>query len=235
MDDSTRISTVAMGATVNTTPTVPLRNRTPTPTNPPMGKVRMVRPMLWSRGMEIMVSSLSIHPYIYLWWDWTNVAEMGAYNQQPGGGTTGILNKCKEINDGIGDLRAKREGQLGAAQNALLDSSTEKEDQTAHQTLDYIEDEINNGFRYLRDLLKRIKQTPGSGDQRVQTQIDVTSRNLRREIEQYQRTQSEFQKRLREQVRRRYEIANPEATPEELDQGVDNVLMGQEQSFQVGF
>lgn len=163
-----------------------------------------------------------------------DVAEMGAYQQQ-GGGTTGILNKCKEINDGIGDLRAKREGQLSAAQNALLDSSTEKEDQTARQTLDYIEDEINNGFRYLRDLLKRIKQTPGSGEQRVQTQIDVTSRNLRREIEQYQRTQSEFQKRLREQVRRRYEIANPEATPEELDQGVDNVLMGQEQSFQVGF
>jgi len=152
---------------------------------------------------------------------------------QPGGGTTGILNKCKEINDGIGDLRSKREGQLSAAQNALLDSSTEKEDQTARQTLDYIEDEINNGFRYLRDLLKRIKQTPGSGDARVQTQIDVTSRNLRREIEQYQRAQSDFQKRLREQVRRRYEIANPEATPEELDQGVDNVLMGQEQSFQV--
>lgn len=153
---------------------------------------------------------------------------------QPGGGITGILNKCKEINDGIGDLRAKREGQLSAAQNALLDSSTEKEDQTARQTLDYIEDEINNGFRYLRDLLKRVKQTPGSGDARVQTQINVTHRNLCREIEQYQRAQSDFQKRLREQVRRRYEIANPEATPEELDQGVDNVLMGQEQSFQVG-
>lgn len=153
--------------------------------------------------------------------------------QPPGGGTTGILNKCKEINDGISDIRAKREGQLSAAQNALLDSSTEKEDQTARQTVDYIEDEINNGFRYLRDLLKRIKQTPGSGDARVQTQVDVTSRNLRREIEQYQRTQVDFQKRLREQVRRRYEIANPEATPEELDQGVDNVLLGQEQSFQV--
>jgi syntaxin 1B/2/3 len=115
----------------------------------------------------------------------------------------------------------------------LLDSSTGKEDQASRQTLDYIEDEINNGFRYLRDLLKKVKQTPGSGDTRVQTQIDVTSRNLRREIEQYQRAQSDFQKRLREQVRRRYEIANPEASPAEIEQGVDNVLMGQEQSFQV--
>lgn len=157
--------------------------------------------------------------------------EMGQVGQ-PADPTT-LLNKCREINDGIADIRAKREGQLAAAQNGLLDSSTGKEDQVSRQTLDYVEDEINNGFRYLRDLLKKIKQTPGSGDSRVQTQVDVTSRNLRREIEQYQRAQSDFQKRLREQVRRRYEIANPDATPEELEQGVDNVLMGQEQTFQL--
>ncbi|EAW10970.1 syntaxin [Aspergillus clavatus NRRL 1] len=159
--------------------------------------------------------------------------EMSSMGEGQPSGPTAMLNKCKEINDGIADLRAKREGQLAAAQNALLDSSTGKEDQASRQTLDYIEDEINNGFRYLRDLLKKIKQTPGSGDTRVQTQIDVTSRNLRREIEQYQRAQSDFQKRLREQVRRRYEIANPGLSPEEVEQGVENVLVGQEQSFQV--
>ncbi|KAI9045927.1 syntaxin [Aspergillus affinis] len=159
--------------------------------------------------------------------------EMGSYGQQQPADPTSLLNKCREINEGISDIRAKREGQLAAAQNGMLDSSNVKEDQVARQTLDYIEDEINNGFRYLRDLMKKIKGTPGSGDSRVQTQIDVASRNLRREIEQYQKTQVEFQKRLREQVRRRYEIANPEATPEELDAGVENVLMGQEQMFQV--
>ncbi|PKY00508.1 t-SNARE [Aspergillus campestris IBT 28561] len=159
--------------------------------------------------------------------------EMNQMGQQQPADPTALLNKCREINDGIADLRAKREGQLAAAQNGLLDANTAKEDQVAHQGLDLIEDEVNNGFRYLRDLLKKVKQTPGSGDSRVQTQLDVTSRNLRREIEHYQRSQSDFKKRLREQVRRRYEIANPEATPEELDQGVDNVLMGQEQTFQV--
>lgn len=158
----------------------------------------------------------------------------GSFEMAPTtGGPSAILNKCKEINDGIQDLRVKRESQLAAAQNALLDSSTGKEDQAARQSLDYIEDEINNGFRYLRDLLKKVKQTPGSGDSRVQTQIDVTSRNLRKEVELYQKNQSDFQKRLREQVRRRYEIANPNATPEELERGVENVLLGQEQAFQV--
>ena len=149
------------------------------------------------------------------------------------GGPTAILNKCKEMNDAINELRNKREGQLAGAQNALLDSSTGKEDQSARQNVDYIEDEINTALRYLRDQFKRIKETPGSGDSRVSGQVENVNRNLRREIENYQRTQSDFQKRLEEQVRRRYEIANPEATPEELEQGVQLVLAGQEQSFAV--
>ncbi|OQD83141.1 hypothetical protein PENANT_c018G05660 [Penicillium antarcticum] len=159
--------------------------------------------------------------------------EMSNMNQPSGGGPTAILNKCKELNEGIAELTTKRETQLAHAQKALLDSSTGKEDQASRQTLDYIEDEINTALRYLRDQFKRIKETPGSGDSRVSGQVENVSRNLRREIEQYQRTQSDFQKRLEEQVRRRYEIANPEATPEELEQGVQNVLMGQEQSFMV--
>ncbi|KAL2004141.1 hypothetical protein VTN02DRAFT_6238 [Thermoascus thermophilus] len=166
-------------------------------------------------------------------YEMSQMDQNNGFAQQQPSGPTAILNECRKINDGINEVRAKREGQLAIAQNALLDSSTEKEDQAMRQNLDYIEDEINNTFRYLRDLLKKVKQTPGSGDARVQGQIDVTSRNLRKEIEAYQKTQSDFQKRLRAQVRRRYEIANPDATPEEIDQGVENVLLGQEQSFQV--
>jgi len=155
-------------------------------------------------------------------------------NMQQSGGPSAILNKCRELNDAITELRTKREGQLATAQSSLLDSATGKEDQIARQNVDYIEDEINTALRYLRDQFKRIKETPGSGDQRVSGQVENVNRNLRREIEQYQRTQSDFRKRLEEQVRRRYEIANPEATPEELEQGVQNVLAGQEQAFMVG-
>lgn len=185
------------------------------------------KPGPWSRAMADTVSFES-----YVYHAPTNNAEMS--NMQQNGGPTVILNKCKEMNDAINELRTKREGQLTAAQNALLDSSTGKEDQAARQTVDYIEDEINTALRYLRDQFKRIKETPGSGDPRVSGQVENVNRNLRREIEQYQRSQSDFRKRLEEQVRRRYEIANPEATPEELEQGVQNVLAGQEQTFMVG-
>lgn len=158
--------------------------------------------------------------------------EMSAMDQ-PGNQPASLLDQCTDIKEAIQELRIKREGQLLAAQNALLDSSTGKEDQAARQTLDYIEDDLNIGFRGLRDSLRRLVNTPGSGDPHVQPQIDKAKRDLQFEINQYQKAQSDFQNRLKEQVRRRYEIANPEATPEELDEGVENALAGQEQTFQV--
>lgn len=158
---------------------------------------------------------------------------MGVLEMTQGGNTNNILNKCKEINDGVSELNTKRRGQLAAAQNALLDSATEKEDQTARQTVDYIEDEINNALRYLRDQMKRIKSTPGAGDNRVRNQVDHASRKLQNEVQEYQRHQVEFDKRLREQVRRRYAIANPDASAEDIEQGVELVVQGQEQTFQV--
>lgn len=78
--------------------------------------------------------------------------EMSNINQASSGGPTAILNKCKELNEGITELTKKRESQLVAAQKALLDSSTGKEDQASRQTLDYIEDEINTALRYLRSI-----------------------------------------------------------------------------------
>lgn len=155
-------------------------------------------------------------------------------NQGSSGGPGAILDQCKELNEGISQLTKKRETELVKARKALLDSSSGKEDQDSRQTLEYLEDEINTALRYLRDKFKRIKETPGSGDSRVHSQVENVSRNLKREIEQYQASQNDFGKQLKEQVRRRYEIANPDATSEELEQGVENVLAGNEQSFEVG-
>ncbi|KAL2843765.1 t-SNARE [Aspergillus pseudodeflectus] len=146
---------------------------------------------------------------------------------------TSLLNRCRDINEGIRELKGKRESQLAAIQLAYLDSNTERDDQTIRQQLEYVEDEITRAFTKLKDDLKRIKATPGSNATHVQNQLDVTGRNLRTEIENYHKSQSDFKKRLTEQVRRRYQIANPEATPEEVEQGVENVLAGTEQSFQV--
>ncbi|KAJ5698087.1 t-SNARE [Penicillium macrosclerotiorum] len=161
--------------------------------------------------------------------DTTITIEMSNMGQS--GGPTAILQKCRELKEGISELAQKRETQLKAAQNTLIESNTGKEDAISRQNLDYVEDEMNTALRYLRDQYKRIKETPGSGDSRCQGQVTKVGQDLKEEIRLYQATQSDFQKRLAEQVRRRYQIANPEATPDEVERGVELVIQGQEQAF----
>ncbi|OJJ32734.1 hypothetical protein ASPWEDRAFT_29880 [Aspergillus wentii DTO 134E9] len=146
--------------------------------------------------------------------------------------TTTILNKCRTLNDQISSLRQKRETQLHLSQQALLDSSSSAEDQHARQNLDYAQSDITASFRRIRVTVNELKNmTPA--DHRVRTQMDTVRRNLEREIAEFYKMQREFDGKLRDQVRRRYEISNPDASPEEVDSGVQNVLMGQEQIFQV--
>ncbi|KAI9376471.1 t-SNARE [Aspergillus egyptiacus] len=144
-----------------------------------------------------------------------------------------LLSRVKGVSDGINNLKAKRDGQLAAAQNAMLESNTGREDHAAREYLETIQDELYQDYRALTEELRRIKGTPGADDAKIKPQIGSTDRKLRSEMEQYQKSQSEFSRRLKEQVRRRYQIANPEASPEEIDQGVEGVLAGTEQSFQV--
>lgn len=145
-----------------------------------------------------------------------------------------LLTRINELKQGIEDVKRKRTTQLRAAQTALLESNTSKEDQVTRQNVDYIEDEINTALRYLRDQLKRIADTPGCGTPGPAEHYTIAKKSLQDEITAYQGDQSNFHKRLEEQVRRRYQMANPEATPDQLEAGVQAVMQGQEQAFMVG-
>lgn len=157
---------------------------------------------------------------------------MGNMQQVPD--KNALLTRINELKQGIEDVKRKRTTQLRAAQTALLESNTSKEDQVTRQNVDYIEDEINTALRYLRDQLKRIADTPGCGSSGPAEHYTIAKKNLQDEITAYQGDQSNFHKRLEEQVRRRYQMANPEATPDQLEAGVQAVMQGQEQAFMVG-
>ncbi|KAL6235105.1 hypothetical protein BDW75DRAFT_210577 [Aspergillus navahoensis] len=142
-----------------------------------------------------------------------------------------LFNDIQKIKEGIATLRRLREDRLAVAQNAMLESNSPREDQTAGAALDQIQNEISNGYRKLKDDIERIKKTPGSGN--VQSQLEVQGRAVRNEFELYQKSQVAFEKRLKEQVRRRVQLNNEGASPEEVDQTVEAVLAGREQVFQV--
>ncbi|KAL4924704.1 syntaxin [Aspergillus undulatus] len=156
--------------------------------------------------------------------------EMNPVQQRPADPNT-LLNEVNKIKDGLRTLRAQRENRLAVAQNAFLDSNSEREDQTGRQALEEIETDLKNGFRKLTDDIARIKKTPGSGN--IQQQLEVQSRAVRTEFEEYQKSQSAFQNKLKEQVRRRWRYDNPEASMEEEEAGVRAILAGEQQAFQV--
>lgn len=196
------------------------------------------RPVPWSRATAVTVRiAIQPHPRASSACDALTLAfylkpEMNNMQQVPD--KNALLTRINELKQGIEDVKRKRTTQLRAAQTALLESNTSKEDQVTRQNVDYIEDEINTALRYLRDQLKRIADTPGCGTPGPAEHYTIAKKSLQDEITAYQGDQSNFHKRLEEQVRRRYQIANPEATPDELEAGVQAVMQGQEQAFMVG-
>ncbi|KAL3470790.1 t-SNARE [Aspergillus californicus] len=154
------------------------------------------------------------------------------YTQQPADPST-LLNKVKSLSDDVRTLKAKREGPLAMAHNAMLESNTQKEEENTKGAVDEIQREISIGFLNVKDGIRRIKETPGSGDRSVQSHVEVLARNISAELQQNQKDQMEYRRRLTEQVRRRVQITNPEASPEEVDQNVEAIVAGTAQSFQV--
>ena len=142
------------------------------------------------------------------------------------------LAKRREIEEQLDHVTTKQ-AELRPAQQALLDSITSTEDHQCRLKIENIGSDIMGYFGASRNMLAELKREANSDDPHVQTQIQYISDRIRQDIEAYRLSQGEFDRQMRSQVRRRYEIAHADATPEEVDQGVENVIMGQEQVFSV--
>lgn len=143
-----------------------------------------------------------------------------------------LFSEVNKIKDGIQTLKSLRENQLEAAQNSLLASESQREDQNIRSHLDQIHGDINNGYEKLKNDMARIKKTPGSAN--VQKQLETQGRAIRTEFEEYQKSQMLFKRKLGEQVSRRIRMAaDPETPEEEIQRQTEAVLAGDQQTFQV--
>ncbi|KAJ5670576.1 plasma membrane t-SNARE secretory vesicle fusion [Penicillium maclennaniae] len=154
------------------------------------------------------------------------------YELQPRSGMAINLAKRREIEEQLDHIISKQ-AELRPAQQALLNSTTSTEDQQCRLHIESIGSDIIGYFGTSRNLLAILKRESNPDDWHAQTQIQYISDKIRKEIEAYRLSQRDFDRQMRSQVRRRYEIAHEDATPEEIDQGVENVIMGQEQVFSV--
>ncbi|OJJ61611.1 hypothetical protein ASPSYDRAFT_43519 [Aspergillus sydowii CBS 593.65] len=157
--------------------------------------------------------------------------EMNPVQQQPADPNM-LFSEVNKIKDGIQTLKSLRENQLEAAQNSLLASESQREDQNIRSHLDQIHGDINNGYEKLKNDMARIKKTPGSAN--VQKQLETQGRAIRTEFEEYQKSQMLFKRKLGEQVSRRIRMAaDPETPEEEIQRQTEAVLAGDQQTFQV--
>ncbi|KAL4950622.1 t-SNARE [Aspergillus filifer] len=162
--------------------------------------------------------------------DFLDCPEMNPVQPQPADQGT-LLNEIQKIKEGVASLRALREGRLAVVLNAQLEAVSTQEDLSATAALDEIQGEFMTIYRKLLHDVKRIKETPGSAS--VQSQLEVQSRNVKREFEDHQAYMLAHSRRLKEQLYSRYKRYNPDATHEEAQAAVEGIIAGTTQQFQV--
>lgn len=144
-----------------------------------------------------------------------------------------ILQTRRLINEELQKIEQTHHTLLRPAQQALLDASNSTEDYQANSRLTSIDEEISESFRRIRGLIADLKAASDRVDPRIEEQIKIIGNSMEQPLQDYRMEQTQFSKKLREQVRRRYEISHPDATESEVSQGVENVIEGGEQLFAV--
>lgn len=145
---------------------------------------------------------------------------------------TRVLSQRWKIDQELQQVTCSQE-QLQSAQISLLDSVSSTEGYQARVRVDSINNDITGSFSRVRGLVTQLKRDCDMTDPRIQSQMKYISDNLKRRIQGHYRLQSEFEQRLQAQVRRRYEIAHPDATIREVNAGVQDAIYGDQQVFEV--
>ncbi|PMD31584.1 t-SNARE [Hyaloscypha variabilis F] len=127
-----------------------------------------------------------------------------------------ILNACKEINEGINDIKSLLE-RIQMAQGAALNDPSGRNNE-----VEKIATQILAMYHDLIDRVKIIKRMPESGTPRNASQVGFVERMLRETHNDYMKIDSQFRQRSNEQSARQYRIVRPDASELEVRQAVEN-------------
>jgi len=139
-----------------------------------------------------------------------------------------ILNECREIDRGIDSIERNLQS-LKTLQQRSLDDPDSSTQSTTNRQLDSLSSETMTLYRNFADRIKAIKQQPESGSPRNSPQVGKVDRRLKTSINQYQNVDSDFRRRLQEQMARQYRIVRPDASEQEVRAAVENT--NQQQVF----
>ncbi len=163
-----------------------------------------------------------------------NDVEMGPYNGQAGGygqqtarDPNAILNSCRDIDRGI-DTIQRNLGSIRVLQQRSLDDPDASLNTPINKELGDLDSESKALLENFKNRIKAIKQQRESGEPRNAPQVGKVDRKLKATINEYQQLESDFRKKMREQMERKFRIVAPDATAEEVRAACDDPSASQQ-------
>lgn len=137
-----------------------------------------------------------------------------------------ILNECRDIDRGIDSIDRNLE-RLRFLQSRAIDDPDASQGTQTNREIDALSSETMTLYRNFGARIKAIKQQRESGEPRNKPQVGKVDRKLKSAINEYQQVESDFRKKLSEQMARQYRIVKPEATDEEVRAAIEDTSNNQ--------
>lgn len=163
-----------------------------------------------------------------------NDVEMAPYNGQAGGygqqtarDPNAILNSCRDIDRGIDTIQRNLES-IRLLQQRSLDDPDASLDTPINKELEALDSESKALLENLKNRIKAIKQQRESGEPRNAPQVGKVDRKMKATINEYQRLESDYRKKMQEQMERKLRIVSPDLTAEEVRVACENPSANQQ-------
>lgn len=146
-----------------------------------------------------------------------NASQFGSQPPNP----NAILNECREIDRGIDGIETKIDSLDKVLKRSLNDVESSMQSVTNTQ-IDDMSSAIMSMYREYAGRIKAIKQLPESANSRNAPQVGKVQRRLKATLNKYQDVERQSRRKLQDQMKRQYRIANPEASEAEVEAAAED-------------
>lgn len=167
-----------------------------------------------------------------------NLNNNGGYEMRPLLSTTGdissvqgFLDQVSHVRDSITQINGNV-SRIKSYQSSMLQTADANELSRSRQQVDDLTTETQNIMTHVKQKLKEIEPTSRHTDLAMRKNaFSSVTKNFMDAIENHRRVALEFQKAEGQQLERQIKIANPNATPQEIQEAINGAEQGRNAVF----